>query len=53
MNLLTVESDSLECFFGASFYLSIGEVEVIAHFHGQRAPAAAAKIHDAVFAAAV
>jgi len=34
-------------------HLAVGEVEVITHFHRQRAPAAAAEVHDAVLAAAV
>lgn len=34
-------------------HLAVGEVEVIAHLHRQRALAAAAEIHDAVLAASV
>lgn len=34
-------------------HLAVGEVEVVAHLHGQRSPAAAAEVHDAVLAAAV
>lgn len=42
---------SLNCM--KSSHLAVGEVQVIAHFHRQRAPAAAAEVHDAVLAAAV
>lgn len=38
---------------GTPSHLAVGEVEIVAHFHGQRAPAAAAEVHDAVLAAAV
>lgn len=34
-------------------HLSVGEVEVVTHFHRQRSPAAAAEVHDAVLAASM
>lgn len=34
-------------------YLAVGEVEIVAHFHWQRATAAAAEVHDAVLTASV
>lgn len=34
-------------------HLAVGEIEVVAHFHRKRSPAAAAEVHDAVLAASV
>lgn len=34
-------------------HLTICEVEIVAHFHRQGPPAAAAEVHDAVLAAAM
>lgn len=35
------------------YHLAVGEVQIIAHFHGQRAPAPTAEVHNAVLAATV